>query len=129
MDEEGAGADAAGVVAALAVHLLRNGTGDQKPMNMGEKDVAAASTESITGVDNPGVAIVSREGGGDEGDMDKTTTTGRDDPLQTMVLIQFPRLRPRRTPRTQRHHLNLLRHRTHNLLHPLLHHLCLHPLP
>lgn len=102
-------------------------------MNTGEKGVAVAvavaSTESITGVDNLGVAIVSKEGEEGEEDMGKTTTMGRDDPLQTMALTQSPHLRPRRTPRTQRHHLNLLRHRTHNRLHPLLRRLCLHPLP
>ena len=133
MGEEDADADVVGVVAVSVVLLLlmKNWTGDQMQMNMGEKNVAvaAATMESTTGVDNPGVAIVSKGGEEGEEDMDKTTTTGKGGPLQIMALIQFPHLRPRHMPRTRRHHLNLLRHRTHNRLHPLLHHLCLHPLP
>ena len=134
MDEEDADADAAGVVVAVSVALLMKiWTGDQTQMNMGEKNAAAgavaATMESITGVDNPDVAIVSKGGEEGEEDMDKTTTTDKGGPLQIMALTQFPHLRPHHMPRTRRRHLNLLRLRTHNRLHPLLHHLCLHPLP
>ena len=90
---------------------------------MGEKDAGAATTENIAGVGHLTVAIVSRGEEGDEEDKRKTTTTVMGDPLLIMALTHSPHLRPRRTPRTQRHP-SRLRHRTHSLL-LLLRHLCL----
>lgn len=116
-------ADEAEVVVSAALPLPRSGTGDQTLTNTDEKDVAAM-TENMAGAGHLTVAIVSRGEEGDEEDKHKTTTMVMGDPLLIMAPTHFPHLPPRRTPRTQRH-LSRLRHRTHSLLHPLPHHLCL----
>ena len=81
-DEGGADVGEAGAVAADSTlpHLpTTSGTGDQMLTNTGEKDAAAvlvvvvvvvATTENTVGVGNPIIgAIVSKEEGGDAGDM------------------------------------------------------------
>jgi hypothetical protein len=126
-------ADEAEVVAvSVVLPLPRSGTGDQTLTNMGEKDAQVATTENIAGVEHLAVEIVSRGEEGDEGDKDKgkdkdkdqTTTIVMCDPLLIMALTHSPHLRPRRILRTQRR-LSLLRHRTHSLLRPLLHRMCI----
>ena len=128
MGEEDADADEAEVVAVSAVlPPPRSGTGDRMLTNMGEKNEGEATMEITAGADHLTVAIVLRGEEGDEEDKEdkyQTTTTVMGDPLLIMVPTHFPHLRPRRTLRTRRH-LSLLRHRTHSLRHPLLHHLCL----
>ena len=127
-EADGGGADV-GEAGAVAVdstlpHLpTTNGTGDQMLTNTGEKDAAAvlvvvvATTENTVGVGNPIIgAIVSKEEGGDAGDMARTPTT--DGPLLTMGPTRSLHLR-HSTPRT-RHHLNPLPRRIHSPLHPLL---------
>jgi len=124
VDEGGADEDEAEVVAVSAVlPPTTNGTGDRMLTNTGEKDVAAATTETITEEGHLLAAIVSRGEEGDAGVTGKTMITDMDDPLLIMVPTHSPRL-CRRTPRTQ-DHLSLLHHRTRSLLHPLLHRLCL----
>ena len=115
-------ADEAEVVVSVALPLPRSGTGDQTLTNTDEKD-AAATRENMAGAGHLTVAIVSRGEEGDEEDKCKTMNMVMGDPLLIMALTHSPHLRPRRTPRTQRH-LSRLPHRTHSL--PLLlHHLCL----
>ncbi|KAF9654175.1 hypothetical protein BDM02DRAFT_37014 [Thelephora ganbajun] len=103
-----------------------SGTGDPMLTNMGEKDVAVAMTENIAEVDHLVVEVVLRDEEEGAGDTGQTRTMVTDDPLLTMAPTHFPHLR-RHTLLTQ-HHLSLLRHRTHNLLHPLRYHLSLRPL-
>ena len=129
-DEGGADAGEAGAVAADSTlpHLpTTSGTGDQMLTNTGEKDAAAvlvvvvvvvvATMENTVGAGNPIIgAIVSKEEGGDAGDMARTPTT--DGPLLTMGPTRSLHLR-HSTPRT-RHHLNPLPRRIHSPLHPHL---------
>ena len=121
--------EAEAVVVSAVLPLPKSGTGDQRLMNTGEKDAeavaaAAATMENIAGAEHLAVATVSRGEEGVEEDMHKPTTTVKGDPLLIMAPIPSPHLRPRRTPRTQRR-LSLSHHRTHSLLHPLLHHPCI----
>jgi len=119
VDEGGADVGEAGEVAAVSTLLplpTTSGTGDQRPTNTGEKDAVVATMENITGAGNLIEAIVSREGGGDAGDMGRTPTT--DGPLLTTDLTRSPRLR-HSIPRTRRH-LSLSPRRIHSPLHPLL---------
>ena len=103
MDEGDADVDEAGVVAVSADPLhTTSGTGNPMLMNTGERDVAVASRENITGAGHLFVVTDSKEEEGDAGDADTTTTTVMDGPLLTMVPTHFPH----RTPLT-RHHLNL----------------------
>jgi len=127
VDEGGADAGEAGVV--VEVSMLpplptTSGKGDQMLTNTDEKDavvvvvvVVVATMEITTGVGNRIIgAIVSREEGGDAGDMARTPIT--DGPLLTMGPIRSLHLH-HNIQRT-RHRLSPLPRRIHSPLHPFL---------